>query len=60
MDTFGDDIRIMRENKLTFGEAIGPRDETLGKRPGFTFMMRHRLGMIREDLFGQLEQTPFA
>jgi hypothetical protein len=60
IDTFGDDIRIMRENKLTFGEAIGTKDDELSRKPGFSLMMRHRLGMIRKDLFEQLEQTPFA
>jgi hypothetical protein len=59
-DTFGDDIRLMRESKLTFAEVIGSREEGFGTLRGFTFMARHRLAMVRKDLFGQLEQTPFA
>jgi hypothetical protein len=51
-DTFGKSIQLMRENKLTFGEAIGSE--------GFGLMDRHRLGMVRAELFDQLEQTPFA
>ena len=54
-DTFGDDIRLMREAKLTFGEVIGTAE-----LPDFTIMSRHRLDIVRRDLFEQLEQTPFA
>jgi hypothetical protein len=59
-DTFGVDIRLMRESKLTFAEVIGSDDEGFGKLRGFTFMARRRLDMVRKDLFEQLEQTPFA
>ncbi len=51
-DTFGISIQLMREAKLMFEEAIGAA--------GFGFMDRHRLAMVRTDLFAQLEQTPFA
>jgi hypothetical protein len=59
-DTFGESIRRMREGKMTFDEAIGSGDEGYGQLRGLTFMDRRRLGMVRQELFEQLEQTPFA
>jgi len=52
-DTFGENIRKMREKKLTFQEAVG-------MAPGFWLLERQRLCMVRRELFKQLEQTPFA
>ena len=52
-DTFGANIRKMREMKLTFKEAVG-------MAPGFWLVEKQRLCMVRRDLFEQLEQTPFA
>src|ERR1700723_1249090 len=52
-DTFGENIRRMREMKLTFKEAAG-------MAPGFWLVEKQRLCMVRRDLFEQLEQTPFA
>jgi hypothetical protein len=52
-DTFGENIRRMRERKLTFEEAIG-------MAPGFYILEKSRLYRVRRDLFEQLEQTPFA
>jgi hypothetical protein len=52
-DTFGENIRRMRERKLTFEEAIRPA-------PGFYILEKSRLYHVRRDLFEQLEQTPFA
>jgi hypothetical protein len=52
-DTFGANIRKMREMKVTFKEAVG-------MAPGFWLLERQRLCMVRRDLFEQLEQTPFA
>ena len=52
-DTFGENIRRMREMKLTFKEAVG-------MAPGFWLVEKQRLCMVRRDLFEQLEQTPFA
>ena len=59
-DTFGTSVRLMREAKLTFEEAIGLPQDGFAQRAGLTFMDRHRLAMVRQDLFDQLEQTPFA
>ena len=59
-DTFGTSVRLMREAKLTFEEAIGSPQDGFAQRAGLTFMDRHRLAMVRQDLFDQLEQTPFA
>ncbi len=52
-DTFGENVRRMRERKLTFEEAI---DTTAT----FWLVERARLYRVRRDLFEQLEQTPFA
>jgi hypothetical protein len=52
-ETFGENIRRMREMKLTFKEAVG-------MAPGFWLVEEQRLCMVRRDLFAQLEQTPFA
>jgi hypothetical protein len=51
-DTFGETIRLMRERKLTFGEAI--------ESPDFMLAQRSRLHIVRRDLFEQIERTPFA
>jgi hypothetical protein len=53
LDTFGENIRRMRERKLTFEEAVG-------MAPGFALVEKSRLDRVRRDLFEQLEQTPFA
>jgi hypothetical protein len=52
-DTFGENIRRMRERKLTFQEAIYPSLE-------FYLVEKSRLFRVRSELFEQLEQTPFA
>ena len=52
-DTFAENIRRMRQQKLTFDEAI--RTTT-----AFYIVEKQRLCMVRRDLFEQLEQTPFA
>jgi hypothetical protein len=52
-DTFGENIRRMRERKLTFEEAIRTA-------PGFCIVEKSRLCRVRNELFQQLEQTPFA
>jgi hypothetical protein len=52
-DTFGENIRRMRERKLTFEEAVG-------MAPGFYILEKSRLYRVRRDLFEQLERTPFA
>jgi len=52
-DTFGENIRHMRERKLTFDEAIRTA-------PDFWLVERSRLFRVRNELFEQLEQTPFA
>lgn len=51
-DTFGESIRMMRERKLTFEEAVSSG--------GFGLMDRYRLERVRRELFEQLQQTPFA
>jgi CobQ/CobB/MinD/ParA nucleotide binding domain len=51
-DTFGETIRLMRERKMTFEEAIHSAD--------FMLVQRSRLHIVRRDLFEQLETTPFA
>ena len=51
-DTYGETIRLMREKKLTFEEAI--------VSPEFMLVQKSRLYRVRRDLFEQLEQTPFA
>jgi hypothetical protein len=53
LGTFGENIRRMREKKLTFAEAVG-------MAPGFAIVERSRLYRVRRDLFEQLEQTPLA
>ena len=52
-DTFGENIRRMRERKLTFDEAIGMSTD-------FYLAEKWRLSRVRDELFDQLEQTPFA
>jgi hypothetical protein len=52
-DTFAENIRQMREKKLTFDEAIRTSSE-------FLIVEKSRLFRVRKELFGQLEQTPFA
>ena len=52
-DTFGENIRRMRERKLTFDEAIRTSTE-------FYLVEKCRLSRVRNELFEQLEQTPFA
>jgi hypothetical protein len=52
-DTFAENIRRMRERKLTFEEAIRTA-------PGFYIMDKSRLYRVRRELYEQLEQTPFA
>ena len=52
-DTFAENVRRMRERKLTFEEAMRTA-------PGFWILERQRLCMVRRELFEQLELTPFA
>lgn len=52
-DTFGENIRRMRELKLTLSEAITTSAE-------FYLVEKCRLQVVRRELFEQLEQTPFA
>jgi hypothetical protein len=52
VDTYGETIRLMRERKMTFDEAI--------QSPDFMLAQRSRLHIVRRDLFEQLEQIPFA
>ncbi len=51
-DTYGETVRLMRERKLTFGEAIDS--------PEFMLAQRSRLHIVQRDLFEQLERLPFA
>jgi hypothetical protein len=51
-DIFGENVRRMREGKLTFEEAI--------ISPEFHLVAKQRLCMVRRGLFEQLEKTPFA
>jgi hypothetical protein len=51
-DTFGKTIRVMRERKLTFEEAIGPGE--------FFLLEKSRLYAARRDLFEQLESARLA
>lgn len=51
-DTYGQTIRLMREKKLTFGEAI--------QSEGFMLAEKSRLHIVRRDLFEQLQRLPFA
>src|ERR1700683_3224992 len=51
-DTFGENIRRMREKKLTFNEAIRTAE--------FYLVEKCRLQIVQHELFDQLEQTPFA
>jgi NUBPL iron-transfer P-loop NTPase len=51
-DTFGETIRLMRERKMTFQEAIDC--------PDFMLAQRARLHIVRRDLFEQLENMSFA
>jgi hypothetical protein len=52
-DTFGENIRRMRELKLTFKEGITTSTD-------FYLVEKCRLQIAQRDLFEQLEQTPFA
>lgn len=52
-DTFGENLRRMRERKLTFDEAIKTA-------PDFLIVEKSRLFRVRNELFEQLEQAPFA
>lgn len=52
-DTFGENIRRMREKKMTFDEAIRTT-------PEFYLVEKSRLFRVRNELFEQLELTPFA
>jgi hypothetical protein len=49
-DTFGQTVRVMREKKLTFEEAIAS--------PEFKLVQRSRLHIVRRELFEQLERIP--
>jgi hypothetical protein len=51
-DTFGENIRRMREKKLTFQDAIRAAE--------FYLVEKCRLQIVQHELFDQLEQTPFA
>ena len=51
-DTYGETIRLMREKKLTFDEAI--------ESPEFMLAQRSRLHIVQRDLFEQLQPLPFA
>ena len=51
-DTFGENVRRMREMKLSFEEAIVSAK--------FGLVEKQRLCMVRRGLFEQLEATPFA
>lgn len=51
-DTYGETIRLMRERKLTFEEAIESAE--------FMLAQRSRLHIVRRDLFEQLQRLPFA
>lgn len=46
-DTFGKDIREMTEQNLTFGEVL--------TSPSFSIMPKHRLKMVRDDVYRQLD-----
>lgn len=52
-DTFGQNIRKMRERKLTLKEATTTA-------PDFHVVERSRLFRVRLELFEQLKETPFA
>jgi hypothetical protein len=51
-DLYGDDIRHMRERRLTFEEVV--------TAPDFNIVEKWRLNRVRRELFEQLAQTPFA
>jgi hypothetical protein len=51
-DLYGDDIRHMRERRLTFEEVVTD--------PDFNIVEKWRLNRVRRELFEQLAQTPFA
>jgi hypothetical protein len=51
-DTFGENIRQMRERKMIFEEAIVSEE--------FHLVAKQRLSMVRRGIFEQLERTPFA
>jgi hypothetical protein len=51
-DTFGENIRRMREKKLTLQDAIRAAE--------FYLVEKCRLQIVQHELFDQLEQTPFA
>ena len=52
-DTFGENIRRMRQLKLTLKEAITTSLD-------FYLVEKSRLFRVRDELFEQLKQTPFA
>jgi len=52
-DTYGENIRRLRELKLTFNEGITTSTD-------FYLVEKCRLQIVRRELFEQLEQTPFA
>ena len=52
IQAFGENIRRMREKKLTFQDAIRAAE--------FYLVEKCRLQIVQHELFDQLEQTPFA
>jgi hypothetical protein len=50
-DTFGKDMEMLGKNKMTFEEALDS--------PLFGIMPRQRLKMVREGIYGQLDQIGF-
>ena len=51
-DTFGASVLMMRENKLTFDEAI--------QSDHFMFAQKSRLQIVQRDLYQQLDKLPLA
>lgn len=50
--TFGDDVRMMLERRLTFDEAIRNAD--------FSLVAKQRLAIIRREIYEQLDQLAIA
>jgi hypothetical protein len=50
--TFGDDVRMMLERRLTFDEAIRNAD--------FSLVSKQRLAIIRREIYEQLDQLAIA
>jgi len=50
--TFGDDVRMMLERRLTFDEAIRDAD--------FSLVAKQRLAIIRREIYEQLDQLAIA